>query len=198
VTRIVALTGNAASGKSTVAALFQRWGATRIDADALVRELQRAGTGVHDAIVAAFGDDIVAPDGELDRARLRARVLHDAAARQRLEAIVHPAVARRRDALTAAAVARGDALVIVEIPLLFEADDPARYDAVIVVDAPEPVRRERLRRTRHLDDDTIDRLFAAQIPSERSRARADFVIDNDGSPADLERRARVVWDALQP
>lgn len=196
-TRVVALTGNVASGKSAVAALFQQWGATLIDADAIVHDLQRAGMPVFDEIVAAFGDDVVGADGELDRARLRELVFRDPVARERLEAIVHPAVARRREELTAAAVARGDAIVLAEIPLLFEADDPDNYDAVIVIDADEGIRRERLRRDRHLDDATIDRLFAAQQPSAPKRERAEHVIVNDDSPAALARRAREVWDALQ-
>jgi len=196
VTRIVALTGSTGAGKSTVAALFQQWGATLIDADALVRELQRAGTPVFAEIVAAFGPAIVGDDGELDRRALRQRVFTDPAARRRLEAIVHPAVAHRREELTAAAVARGDPVVVVEIPLLFEADDPAGYDTVVVVDAPEPTRRARLRRHRGLDDPEIDRLFAAQWPAEAKRRRADLVIDNDGSPALLEQRARDAWQRL--
>lgn len=196
-TRVVALTGNVASGKSAVAALFQQWGATLIDADAIVRDLQRSGMPVFDEIVAAFGEDIVGPDGELDRARLRDVVFRDPVARARLEAIVHPAVARRREELTAAAIARGDAIVLAEIPLLFEADDPEQYDTVIVIDADERTRRERLRRERHLDDATIDRLFTAQQPSASKRLRADHVIVNEDSPAALERRAREVWDALR-
>src|SRR5581483_8245777 len=128
----VGLTGNIAAGKSTVVALFRRWGATIIDADALAREAQ------------APGADVLAPDGGLDRAALRAKVMGDQAALDALNAIVHPAVRRRRDELLRAARARGDVLVVHEIPLLFEALDPAEFDAIVLVDAPAAVRRTRL------------------------------------------------------
>ncbi len=192
----VALTGNVASGKSTVAALFAAWGATVIDADALVHELQRPGTGVYEAIVRRFGHRIVGPRGLLDRDALRARVLADPDARRDLEAIVHPAVARRREELVADARRRGAPVVVSDIPLLFEALDPAAFDAVVLVDAPAAVRRRRLVEERGLDPAEAERLMAAQLPSAAKRARSTWVIDNDGTLAELERRARGVWEAL--
>lgn len=122
--RHYALTGTVAAGKSTVAKLFERWGATLIDADAIVRTLQQPGESVHDQIVARFGPDVVAGDGALDRNTLRRIMLADADARRALETIIHPAVEVRRQALLDAALARGDAVVVSEIPLLFEAGDP--------------------------------------------------------------------------
>ncbi|HSE26687.1 MAG TPA: dephospho-CoA kinase [Gemmatimonadales bacterium] len=191
-----ALTGNIASGKSTVAALFAKWGAAVIDADAIVHELQRPGTGVYDAIVRRFGPRVVGARGLLDRATLRARVLADPDARRDLEAIVHPAVARRRAELLEEARRRGVRVAVSDIPLLFEALDPVAFDAVVLVDAPEPERRRRLLTDRDLDPAEVDRLLAAQLPSAAKRARSTWVIDNDGSRADLERRAREVWEAL--
>lgn len=191
-----ALTGNIASGKSTVAALFAKWGAAVIDADAIVHELQRPGTGVYDAIVRRFGPRVVGARGLLDRATLRARVLADPDARRDLEAIVHPAVARRRAELLEEARRRGVRVAVSDIPLLFEALDPVAFDAVVLVDAPEPERRRRLLTDRDLDPAEVDRLLAAQLPSAAKRARSTWVIDNDGSRADLERRARGVWEAL--
>src|SRR5213593_5035253 len=141
----VGLTGNIASGKSTVVDLFRRWGATIIDADVLAREAQAPGGEVLAAIARRFGADVLVADGALDRAALRAKVMGDDAALADLNAIVHPAVRRRRDELLAAAKARGDLLVVNDIPLLFEALDPAQFDAVVLVDAPQPVRRARLR-----------------------------------------------------
>jgi len=193
----VALTGNVASGKSTVAALFAAWGATVIDADAIVHELQRPGTGVYDAIVHRFGPRVVGPRGLLDRDALRARVLADPDARRDLEAIVHPAVARRREELVADARRRGVPVVVSDIPLLFEALDPAAFDAVVLVDAPEAERRRRLVAMRGLDPAEAERLMAAQLPSSAKRARSTWVIDNDGTLAELERRARAVWEALE-
>ncbi len=191
-----ALTGNVASGKSTVAALFAAWGALVIDADLLVHELQRPGTPVYDEIVRRFGPRIVGARGQLDRAALRARILADPAARRDLERIVHPAVARRREELLEEARRRGVPLVVSVIPLLFEALDPAAFDAVVLVDAPAAERRRRLVADRGLDPAEADRLLAAQLPSEAKRARSTWVIENDGSRADLEGRARAVWEAL--
>src|SRR6266436_10205528 len=116
----VALTGNIASGKSTVVDLFRRWGATIIDADALAREAQAPGGEVLAAIARRFGSDVLAPDGSLDRAALRSKVMGDQAGLDALNAIVHPAVRRRRDELARAATEGGDLLVVNDIPLLFE------------------------------------------------------------------------------
>jgi dephospho-CoA kinase len=193
----VGLTGNVASGKTTVARLFERWGATRIDADAIVRQLQRPGTAVFDAIVARFGPGVLAPDGEVDRKALGRIVFADPAALAALNAIVHPAVAARRDELMAAAASAGAAIVVQDIPLLFEVLDPAAFGAVVLVDAPVPVRRERLIRDRNLSATEADRMIAAQLPSVTKRARSHHVIDNDGDLATLEKRARAVWEALR-
>jgi dephospho-CoA kinase len=192
----VALTGNVASGKSTVARLFTEWGATVIDADALVREVQQPGSPVLDAIRARFGDRVIRPDGGLDRDLLRRLILDDPPARAALEAIVHPAVQRRRAELLAAARARGDRVVVSDIPLLFEVLDPAAFDAVVLVDAPEPVRRARLLRQRGLPPTEADRLLAAQLPSGPKRARSHIVIDNDGSLDTLRARAAEAWQRL--
>ena len=192
----VALTGNIGAGKSAVAELFRRWGATVIDADHIVREVQAPGSPVLRAIVARFGPDVVAADGTLDRPALRARVMGDRAALEDLNRIVHPAVHRRRLELLGAARARGDRVVVTEIPLLFEAADPAPFDAVVLVDAPEGVRRERLVTERGLSPEEADRMIAAQLPSALKRARSDFVIENAGDRAALECAAGAVWRAL--
>lgn len=193
----VALTGNVAAGKTAVARLFGGWGATVIDADAIVHELQQPGTPVWDAILARFGRDVLGADGSLDRGRLRSRVLHDAAARNDLNAIVHPAVRRRSIALLNEAEERGDCIVVSEIPLLFEAADPAAFDAIVFVDAPIALRRERLIRDRALSPDEADRLMAAQAPAAGKRARSHYVIDNDGTLEQLAAAARGPWLALR-
>jgi dephospho-CoA kinase len=191
----VGLTGNIAAGKSTVGALFRRWGATLIDADEIVRELQAPGTPVLRAIVERFGPEVLTDAGGLDRAALRARVLADPAALAALNALVHPAVAARRDELLAQAAARGDRIVVSDIPLLFEADDPEAFDTVVLVDAPVALRQARLA-ARGLSTDEAARLIAAQQPAAAKRARSEFVIDNDGDRDALERAAREVWSAL--
>ena len=193
----VALTGNIAAGKSTVVSWLRRWGATIIDADELAREAEAPGTEVLTAIVKRFGADVRLPDGALDRAALRAKVMGDDGALADLNAIVHPAVRRRRDELLAAAKARGDLLVVNDIPLLFEALDPAQFDAVVLVDAPQSVRRARLRALRGLSNEEADRMIAAQMDAERKRARSQYVIDNDGSLKELEAKARAVFQELR-
>lgn len=192
----VALTGNIAAGKSTVVTLFRQWGATLIDADQLVREVQSPGSPVLAAIGQRFGADLIDSAGRLDRDALRRRVLSDPAALADLNRLVHPAVLERRSRLEAEARDRGDRIVISDIPLLFEASDPEAFDAVILVDAPPEVRRARLLATRGLSAEEADRLLAAQAPSAPKRARSTYVIDNDGDRATLEARARAVWNEL--
>ena len=192
----VGLTGNIAAGKTTVARLLAAWGATVIDADAIVRDLERSGTKVFERIVATFGPEIVGPDGELDRAALRQRVFADRDALAALNANVHPAVAAERDKLMTGARARRAEIVVQDIPLLFEVMKPADFDAIILVDAPVAIRRERLAQTRGLDPDTADLMIAAQMPTEAKRTLATYVIDNDSTVELLEERTREVWRAL--
>jgi dephospho-CoA kinase len=192
----IALTGNIGAGKTTVAKLFAGWGATVIDADQLVREAQAPGQPVLQEIAARFGAELITRDGYLDRAALRTIVLHDPGALADLNRIVHPAVHRRRLELLAAARAQGVRIVVSDIPLLFEADDPRAFDAVVLVDAPAAVRRDRLLASRDLAPPEIDRMMAAQMTASDKRGQSDYIIDNDGDPAALERSARRVWEAL--
>ena len=192
----VALTGNIASGKSSVARLFERWGARLIDADAIVRELQRPGTPVFQRLADRFGPDVIAPDGTLDRTALRSLVFRDDRAREDLNAIVHPAVRARRDQLMAAARSAGAPVVVQDIPLLFETLDPGDFDLVVLVDAPVDVRRARLMADRHLSREEADRMIAAQLPAAGKRARSHLVIENDADLAVLEQRARAAWEQI--
>ncbi|HEX4633197.1 MAG TPA: dephospho-CoA kinase [Gemmatimonadales bacterium] len=192
----IGLTGNIAAGKSTVVDLFRSWGATIIDADQLAREAQAPGTEVLTAIVRRFGRDVLNPDGSLDRAALRSKVMGDDPALAALNSLVHPAVQRRRAQLLEEARARGDRIVINDIPLLFEALDPGHFDAVVLVDAPAAVRRARLRLLRGLSNAEADAMIAAQMPSDRKRGKSKYVIDNDGSKEALEQKARAVYDEL--
>jgi dephospho-CoA kinase len=192
----VALTGNIGAGKTTVVGLFRRWGATIIDADQLVREAQAPGQPVLKKIAARFGETVIRADGTLDRAAVRAKVLKDPAAMADLNRIVHPEVHRRRKLLLEQARERGDRIVISDIPLLFEVADPSEFDAVVLVDAPEPLRRARLISGRGWPGDEVDPMIRAQLLSAPKRARSDYVIDNDGDLEALERSASEVWQAL--
>ena len=192
----VGLTGNIAAGKTSVSAFFRDWGATIIDADAIVRRLQRPGTAVFQAIVTRFGPESLAANGTLDRPALRARILADPSEKRALEAIVHPAVEAERQRLLRLAGSARDPIVISDIPLLIETMDPSKFGAVVLVDAPEPVRLERLAAHRGLAETEAFALIASQLPSAGKRARADFVIDNDGSRDQLRERAWWVWRKL--
>jgi dephospho-CoA kinase len=194
---LVGLTGNIASGKSTVAQLFGRWGATLIDADVLARQAVDVGMPAYHAIVERWGEGVTAPDGPIDRRELRQRVFSDSEQLEALNAIVHPEVQRLRDELVDEARRRGDRIVVCDIPLLFERRLAEQFDRIVLVDAPRPVRMERLVRDRGLETTEAMKMIASQMPAELKRARADYLIDNTGTPEELEARARDVWDALQ-
>lgn len=193
----VGLTGNLASGKSTVLGWFAQWGATAIDADQLVREVQRPGSPVLEEIRRCFGDGVILPGGELDRAALRKVVFRDPAARQALNAIVHPAVRERRRLLLEEAEARGDLVVVSDIPLLFETLDPASFDLIVLVDAPAELRRKRLITQRGIEPEEADRMLAAQLPPEAKRERSHIVLDNRGSLDDLRTAAWEAWREIR-
>ena len=192
----VGLTGNIAAGKSTVARIWRSLDATVVDADLLSRQAVEPGTPALASIVEEWGDEVVEAGGGLDRAALRRIVFADPGARERLESIVHPAVAELREEAYRAAAERGERVVVADIPLLFEAGLVDDFDAVVLVDAPEEVRLARLVGDRGMDPEEARRMIAAQMPSELKRARADFVIANTGTLLELERRARDVWTEL--
>lgn len=196
--RIIGLTGNIAAGKSAVAARLAALGAHLVDADLLAREAVTPGSPALAAIVARWGPTVLTTEGTLDRAALRRIVFKDAAERAAVDAIVHPEVARRRDLAIAAAAAAGIELVVCDIPLLFEAGLEDTVDAIILVDAPESVRRERLIRDRGLSPSEADAMIAAQMPSDRKRARADHIIENVGTRDALTAQVDALWRTLDP
>lgn len=193
---VVGLTGNVGSGKSSVARSLAARGVRVIDADLLAREAVSPGSPALARIVARWGPLVLGADGALDRAALRERVFGDHAELEALNAIVHPEVLRRRDALLGAARTAGERIVVCDIPLLFEAGLAAGVDVIVLVDAPRDVRLERLMRDRSLDRPAATAMIAAQMPSELKRARADYVIDNTGSLDALASRVDAVWRAL--
>lgn len=194
---LVGLTGNIASGKSTVARLFGGWGATLIDADVLARQAVEVGMPAYHAIVERWGQSVTAPDGPIDRRELRQRVFADSEQLEALNAIVHPEVQRLRDQLVDEARRRGDRIVVCDIPLLFERRLAEQFDRIVLVDAPRPVRMDRLVRDRGLETTEAMKMIASQMPAELKRARADYIIDNTGTTEELEDRTREVWQALE-
>ena len=193
---LVGLTGNIASGKSTVARLLAEHGATIVDADLLAREVVRPGQPALDRIVALWGDEMLNPDGTLDRAALRQRVFGSQHELDALNEIVHPEVRELSDQRVHEARKRGDQIVVCDIPLLFERKLAEQFDCIVLVDAPRPVRLERLVRVRGLHEAEAMEMIAAQMPAELKRARADFVIDNVGSREELAAEVSRVWTAL--
>ena len=193
---LVGLTGNIGSGKSTVAQLLSERGATIIDADVLARRAVELGTAGHARIIARWGNEVLAPDGHLDRAALRRIVFADHGQLEELNGIVHPEVERLRMRLVEQARKRGDRIVVCDIPLLFERHMTDRFDRIILVDAHRAVRLDRLVKDRGLQETEAMDMIAAQMPAELKRARADFIIENDGTLTQLERRVQDVWHAL--
>ncbi len=191
-----ALTGNIAAGKSSVARLLRDWGATIIDADDIVRQLQQPDTPVFTAIAERFGPSVIAPNGTLNRAALRARILSSPEDRSALEAIVHPAVLAERERLLAACREGSSGVVISDIPLLFEVMDPAGFDAVVLVDAPEELRLHRLLEERGIDEAEGRALLGLQLPAGPKRLESDYVIENDGSREALRDHTWAVWRKL--
>jgi dephospho-CoA kinase len=176
---------------------FARWGAEAIDTDQLAREAVAPGTPALAAIYRRFGAELTRPDGTLDRAALRRRAMGDDEQRAVLNAIVHPEVERLLAARLAAAEQRGAGIVVCDIPLLFEVLDPAAWDVVVLVDAPEETRRRRLMEQRGYIREEADDVIGAQLPSRLKREQSDIVIDNDGSREALEARAREAWSVLE-
>ena len=195
--RTIGLTGNIAAGKSAVAARLRAHGFPVIDADALAREVVAPGEPAYEAIIARWGDRVRAADGTLDRAALRTIVFADATERAALEAITHPTIQARRVRRVAEAEAHGASVVILDIPLLFEAGLTTTVDRILLVDAPVAERRRRLMADRGLSAAEADAMIAAQWPAGEKRAQADWIIENDGSRAVLERRVDALVPALR-
>ncbi len=203
VARIVGLTGGIASGKSTVARMLMELAATVIDADAIVHELQAPGSPLLGEIVEAFGPEILAADGALDRPALGALVFGDAEACERLGSIVHPKVAAEMLRRIAAARASDAALIVLDIPLLFEgrargtgSAAQMALDATILVTLPEEAQVERQMERDGRDHEEALHRIRAQLPLEAKQRLADYVIDNSGSPEATEHQVREVVATL--
>ena len=190
----VGLTGGVASGKSTVSAVLAELGAVVIDADALAREVVARGTTGLEAVVDAFGPDLLTPDGDLDRPAMGALVFADPQARKRLEAIIHPLVHERSAQLEAAAPA--DAVVVHDIPLLAEVGRAGSFDAVIVVDAPSDLQVSRMVGDRGWTPEEAESRIAAQASREDRLAIATYVVDNTGTRAGLRAQVEAIYAAL--
>jgi len=194
----VGLTGGIGSGKSEVARRLAEHGAVLIDADVAARRVVEPGSPGLAQVAAAFGDEVLRPDGSLNRERLGEIVFGDPGLRAKLNAIVHPLVRDwMQKAERAAVQADGDAIVVHDVPLLAESRGKAGFDAVIVVDVPPDLQLDRLVSLRGMAADQARARMAAQASRVQRLAVADIVIDNSGSLDDLDRRVAEVWADLE-
>jgi len=192
--RVFGLTGGIGSGKSSVAALLRERGVPVVDADELARTVVAPGSTGLAQLVAAFGSEILAPDGSLDRKQLGARVFSDAEARKRLNAITHPLVKKLAQERFTELERQGVTLAAYDVPLLFEVGLEAALRPVVVVSASEATQLRRVVLRDGLDEEAVRARISAQLPLAEKTKRADFVLDNEGSPAELAAQV----DALLP
>lgn len=191
--RKVGLTGGIGSGKSTVAQMLAERGAFVVDADAIAREVVEPGEPALAELVGEFGEEILLPDGCLDRAGLASKVFGDDAARQRMNAIIHPRIIERTAQYFERAT--GD-LVVHDIPLLVELNLAPAYDVVVVVDCPDEIRVRRLV-ARGLPEDDARKRLATQATREQRLAVADVVLDNSHDLEHLERQVDAAWSTIR-
>ncbi|MFP4032559.1 MAG: dephospho-CoA kinase [Desulfococcaceae bacterium] len=192
------LTGGIATGKSTVAGFFRERGAEVVCADEAARDVVLRGKPAWTEIVAAFGREILGPDGELDREKMGRQVFSDPESRRRLEAIVHPRVFRWMDERIGEIRERNPAAVVIQdVPLLFESGMAARLRPVLVVYAPESVQLKRLMERDGRSEADARARIDAQMSIEEKRRRADRVIDNGGSPEETRRQVADIFEWLR-
>jgi dephospho-CoA kinase len=172
---LIGLTGSIGMGKSTTASLFAEAGVPVYDADAAVHQIYGPGGAAVAPVEAAFPG--VSTDGTIHRGRLSAAVLNDPEALKRLEAIVHPLLGHHRQTFYQRHHAAGDAMAVLDIPLLFETGGDQAVDAVVVVSSPAELQRERVLSRPDMTPQKLDAILARQLPDAEKRARADFVID---------------------
>ncbi|WP_031487883.1 dephospho-CoA kinase [Streptomyces bicolor] len=190
----VGLTGGIGAGKSEVSRLLVECGAVLIDADRIAREVVAPGTAGLAAVVEAFGEEVLAGDGSLDRPKLGSIVFADPDRLAVLNSIVHPLVGARSRELEESAA--DDAVVVHDVPLLTENGLAPLYDVVVVVDASPETQLDRLVRLRGMTEEDARARMAAQATREKRLEIADVVIDNDVPLDVLQRRVKDVWDEL--
>ena len=195
----IGLTGGIGSGKSLVAGFFRELGAAVVDADAIAREVMAPGGPAYDAVMRAFGSGVLGRDGMLDRKALAARIFGDTAARMQLNALTHPHIRRRlAEEAERLSAQRGVEVVVLDIPLLLETTDGRylRLDGIVVVDATDEVRLARLSARDGLAPADTRMRLEAQMPLREKVARADWVIDNNGSREATRAQVGALWEVL--
>lgn len=191
---LIAVTGGIASGKSTIARRLAEHGAVVVDADQVVRDLQRPGQPILEAIVRRFGDGVVADDGSLDRAALGSVVFGDEAELAALNEIVHPAV--KRESQRRFREAAPDAVVVYDVPLLAEARGTGEWDRIVVAHAPAAVRIQRMIDERGMARDDAAARISNQVSDDERLAIADVVIDTGGTLAHTLEQTDELWRSV--
>jgi dephospho-CoA kinase len=193
---LVGLTGGIGAGKSTVARMLRQHGARVIDADDLARRAVRPGTPGLQRIVETFGEDVLKPDGELDRRKLAGIVFADPERRRELERITHPDVARLL-AAELEPLRATDEIVVYDSPLMVETGATGAFDMVVVVAAPEEEQLRRVSEQRALDEEDVRARMAAQATAEERAAVADVILDNGGTVEELEGQVERLWLGIE-
>ena len=195
--KLVGLTGGIASGKSTVARILKDLGAAIVDADALSREVVDPGQDGWHEIVATFGREVLQGDQTLDRQKLRKLIFNNPEARKKLEAIIHPRVRALAEERIRQHGDAGYAIVVYEVPLLFEGGLQEWLRPVILVASDDNIQRQRLQQRDSLDAEAAQKHIDAQMSLVEKRRLADYVIENNGTLADLEAQVRAVIAEIQ-
>lgn len=194
---VAGLTGGIASGKSTVAAILAKAGAVIIDADRIARQVVAPGLPAWQEIRDLFGGTVLEPNGDINRGALGALVFNDPRLRRQLEQIIHPRVGAEIDTqMRRVAQEQPGAVVIMDIPLLFETGRTQGLSEIIVVFTPEALQRQRLMARDHLSLAAAEARIRAQMPMAEKIKRATVTIDNSGSPADTERQTLAIFQRL--
>ncbi len=193
----IAVTGGAGSGKTTVVRMFKELGAQVLDADEVAREVVAVGAPAWEELRRTWGPDFFKEDGSLDRARVAQRVFSDPEARRRLNDLIHPQVARKIKERLEALEKQGAPLVVVEVPLLFEAGLQRAYERIVVVFAAPGDQVSRLEARDHRPEGEIAGILKAQWPLKEKLAQADYVVDNRGTLSDTRRQVEKIWRELK-
>jgi len=195
--KLVGLTGGIASGKSTVAAILRRLGASIVNADELSREVVQPGQDAWNEITKSFGSDILQEDMTLDRKKLRKIVFDNPEARKKLEAIIHPRVRALAEKRIGELAASGSSVIVYEVPLLFEAQIHLWLRPVILAACDIETQKKRLLERDHLTELEAQQHLDAQMSLAEKRKLADYVIENDTTLEELEQQVRAVLQKIQ-